>query len=288
MGGESVVDDRPDRSAAGAVLTAVGATRGFAPTRLGQVHYRLSGSGRPLVLLHRTPDSSLLFGDVTPCLADHNQVIAFDTPGFGDSEALAGPPGMAGFSGAIIDALDELHVSRFHLLGHRTGAAIAVEIAALHPERVDRLVLSGLAAFTPDERAAGPEQRPVRRLLPDGSHFTTTWQRSQQSMGGWITTEQLQRIVTDVFRNSPNAVRYAELAVYEQDLEVRLRSIAAPTLLLYGETDPFAAWLAVLAACLRTGEGAIVPGAHQLIMLEDPAGYCRRVVAFLHDREIQS
>jgi pimeloyl-ACP methyl ester carboxylesterase len=116
-------------------------------TRLGQVHVRELGEGPPLVLLHKTPSSSIMFSRVLPMLAAGRRVIAFDTPGYGRSERPAEQPReIADYAAAIVDALDGLGLEAPDVAGFYTGAVIALEIAAGWPERVRRLVLSGLVA----------------------------------------------------------------------------------------------------------------------------------------------
>ena len=71
--------------------------RGYADTAVGQVHYREAGEGEVVVLLHQTASSSIMYYRVMPYLAGRFRVVAMDTPGFGNSDALAGPPGPEGF-----------------------------------------------------------------------------------------------------------------------------------------------------------------------------------------------
>ena len=59
----------------------------------GQVldmHYRVAGSGPPLFLLHPSPLSSAFMEPLMRRLAGRVTAIAPDTPGFGDSDPIAG------------------------------------------------------------------------------------------------------------------------------------------------------------------------------------------------------
>ena len=120
--------------------------RGYADTAVGQVHYREAGEGEVVVLLHQTASSSIMYHRVMPYLAGRFRVVAMDTPGFGNSDALAGPPGPEGFiaqyAQALEGLLDHLGAERASLVGTRTGASIALELAATRPQRVRRLVLA--------------------------------------------------------------------------------------------------------------------------------------------------
>jgi pimeloyl-ACP methyl ester carboxylesterase len=79
--------------------------------------------------------------DLEPLLA-HTGGIAPDLAGFGRS----GKGGhldysLTGLAGNVARLLDVLDVDRIRLLGHGWGAAVAIELAALQPERVERLTL---------------------------------------------------------------------------------------------------------------------------------------------------
>ena len=121
--------------------------RGYVDTSLGQMHYREAGAGAPVVLFHRTPSSSAGYQRVLPLLGERYLALAPDTPGFGMSDPLYEPPGesMAPYVRAAVEFLDAKGIERATVVGHSTGGAIAMHLAADHPERVERLVI---ASFT--------------------------------------------------------------------------------------------------------------------------------------------
>src|SRR5262245_44344222 len=116
--------------------------RNYANTSLGQVHFREMGQGAPLLLLHQTAESGAMFSEVMPLFAKNFRVIAMDTPGFGDSDKPAAAPGIEGYAKAVAEFLDSLGINKANVLGHHTGASIAVEFASTWPDRVIKLVLS--------------------------------------------------------------------------------------------------------------------------------------------------
>ncbi|GIW06958.1 MAG: alpha/beta hydrolase [Dehalococcoidia bacterium] len=255
--------------------------RGFVTTSLGDVHYRERGSGFPLVLLHRTADSSTQWDDVVPCLAARFRTIAPDTPGFGDSAAPPEPPEIAEYARTVVELLDARGIDRCHLLGHRTGATIAVEVAAAWPERVGRVILSGLVDYPPDDRRptvtveAGPD------LLPDGSHYTARW-AAVRAAWPWASPIQIHRSVADSLRASPTW-RWAGEAVRRYPLADRAPLVVAPVLLLFGESDRFASWLPSHLARFPQARAHVFPGGHDLPMLQLPSAFCQVVIPFLEE-----
>lgn len=125
---------------------------GYADTPSGQIHYRELGSGRPVLLLHKTPSSSVMWTRVMPLLAEAGfRAIATDNPGYGASERPAAPPQEMGFySRAALGVLDHLAIDEADVCGFYTGASIALDLAVSAPGRVGKLVLAGIAAFEDD------------------------------------------------------------------------------------------------------------------------------------------
>jgi pimeloyl-ACP methyl ester carboxylesterase len=82
-------------------------------------HYRETGSGRPLILLHGIGMSHVVWNPVTPYLGATRRVIAFDTPGFGLT-----PPLLKGVAPSIPNLVDGLERSI-----HEIGISPPVDIA---------------------------------------------------------------------------------------------------------------------------------------------------------------
>jgi pimeloyl-ACP methyl ester carboxylesterase len=105
---------------------------------------RDEGEGRPVLLLHGFPDTSNLWRHQIEALtAARMRCIAPDLRGRGESER---PEAVAAYAirHSVADAvaiLDGLGVERAHVVAHDFGAAVAWALAALRPERVDRLVV---------------------------------------------------------------------------------------------------------------------------------------------------
>lgn len=152
-----------------------GTRRAFGDTRFGQLHYRYTApsDGVPLVLLHQSPLSSRMFRHLIPELADGRQVLAPDTPGFGESALPPEPPELREYADALIDWLDGIGVQEFDLFGYHTGSAIAVDLAARYPGRVRSVVLMSVPLFDQERRdnwRPGPPE-----LKADGSHLIDMW-----------------------------------------------------------------------------------------------------------------
>lgn len=131
--------------------------------QIGQLHLHIQaeGEGQPVLLLHGFPDSSYLWRYQIPVLAQAGlQVIAPDLRGFGESDK---PMEIEAYRlplllEDVVGILDHLGIARTHVVGHDWGAAISWMLAALHPDRVDRLVVLSVGHPTTFFQA-GIEQR---------------------------------------------------------------------------------------------------------------------------------
>ena len=208
--------------------------RRYAPGPHGQLHLRESGSGGvPLILLHQSPLSGAMFDAVMPMLAEAGfHAVAVDTPGYGQSTRPAQPVGIAGYAEAVGALLDAMGWPKAHLLGHHTGASIAASFAARRPERVERLILNGVALLSDEERAhfAGFRFAPLEPL-PDGGHLVAAWNQRIAATPGWTDLKAMHRYVVEMLAN-PDDYHGGFTAAFAHDLRVDLLAIRSPTLVL--------------------------------------------------------
>ena len=110
----------------------------------GRIHYVEDGSGPPVVLLHGAFVSARLWRKVVPLLAAQHRVVAPHLPLGAHPEPLR--PGAERSPRAVArlvaDLLEALDLDDVTLVGNDTGGAIAQLVAAHHPDRIGRLVLT--------------------------------------------------------------------------------------------------------------------------------------------------
>lgn len=103
--------------------------------------------GEPVILLHG------FAGDLNNWLFNHEVlasdriVYALDLPGHGGSSRLSGSPDLSIFANAIASFMDALGIQAAHLVGHSLGGAVAIQLAASHPERVRSLTMIASAGL---------------------------------------------------------------------------------------------------------------------------------------------
>jgi pimeloyl-ACP methyl ester carboxylesterase len=107
-----------------------------------RLHAVIGGDGPPLLLVHGWPQTWYAWRMLMPTLARDFQVIAVDQRGIGLSDRPEEGYDTGTLAGDLVALMDALGHQRFALYGTDTGMAIAYAVAADHPDRVERLVVS--------------------------------------------------------------------------------------------------------------------------------------------------
>jgi len=102
-------------------------------------------SAPAVLLLHGTPNSSRMFRELVPALAQAAHVIAPDLPGHGQSDALPAVSFPA-IGEAVCELLDRLDVGPRYIYLHDWGAPVGLHIAMQAPERVLGLIVQNANA----------------------------------------------------------------------------------------------------------------------------------------------
>lgn len=259
--------------------------RGYASSELGQLHYCEAGSGVPLLLLHQTPRSLDEFADVMPFLAEEFRVIAMDMVGFGLSPKVSGGHTIEKMADGAFGLVDALGIERFAVLGHHTGGAVAVEMAARAPERISHLCLSSAPWTDANFRAqhsAGPGVDEAE-IADDGSHLITLWSLRSPFYPA-RRPDILNRFIRDALAPGVDPVE-GHRACARYVMEDRIGDVVAPTLLIGAESDPFALpeipQLREALANAVVVEEAVIADGHIPLMEECPAEVAAVVRSFI-------
>ena len=193
-----------------------------------EIRYLEAGDGAPLLHLHGS--GGLRWDQQKAMLAERFRVIAPEAPGFGGSELPEGVHSLPDLAHALAEMIVQLTGGRAHVLGTSFGGRVATWLALLHPDRVERLVLSAPASFRP----AGAKK--LADMSPE-EHARLLQRRSAPANGAAPpaapnpAAEQLRqsnlRAVDHLTAENPS----------EDELLSRLSQIETPTLVLFGAED---------------------------------------------------
>ncbi len=111
-----------------------------------QIHARTAGSGPPLLLLHGYPESSLMWRNVAPSLAEKFTVVTTDLRGYGNSST---PPddelhetySKRAMAADQVKVMELLGHDQFMVAGHDRGGRVTHRLALDFPKRINRLAV---------------------------------------------------------------------------------------------------------------------------------------------------
>ncbi len=106
-----------------------------------RMHYRMAGSGEPVVLLHGFPETSNAWRKVMPGLAAHYTVLAPDLRGFGDSDRPETGYDKRTVAEDVHQLVHHLGLGPINLVSHDVGMMVGYAYACAYPSEVKRLVL---------------------------------------------------------------------------------------------------------------------------------------------------
>jgi pimeloyl-ACP methyl ester carboxylesterase len=209
------------------------------------------GEGPPLVkaatwLTHveKEPDNLFARHWVSE-LSAHNTLIRYDSRGSGLSERQVERISMEAWVEDLEAVVATLDVERFPLIGLSQGAAIAVNYAARHPERVSRLVLYGACARGLLKR--DPPAKVIDAALAMLKAAELGWGADSSSFRQVFISQLLhdataeqQRAVDEAQRltiSGANAVRFLK-QVFDIDVRDAAPKVRCPTLVFHAKDDP--------------------------------------------------
>jgi len=229
----------------------------------------------PVMLLYQTPLLGRMFSELLPELGRSRLVLAPDTPGYGESAGPAEPPTVADYADALHELIAE-QKEPVDLLGYHTGALLAAQIAARHPESVRRLVLISMPFFDTERRA---NLRTLTPLAEDGSALLAEWKSTMSVRPAGQSLEQAARLVAEKQRAGTRAT-FAMAALAAYDAEPMLRSIRVPTILI-APKDGLAANTAAAAALIPGAKLVEMPQWSYGFFDADPAAATRVILEAL-------
>lgn len=235
----------------------IGAQTGLRSQRIGfceapdgaKIAYARVGTGRPLLkaanwLTHLEFDwTSPIWGKSFAEMARGRTFIRYDERGCGLSDWNVKDLGFDAFVEDLELVADKLGLERFPLLGISQGAAVSIEYAVRHPERVSGLILLGSYAAgwmhhaSPEEKARREAVQTLTRVgwgtdNPAYRHIFSQTFMPDAEPGELAWFDDFQRLTT----SAENAARFQE-AFGTIDVRDKLAQVRAPTIVLHSQED---------------------------------------------------
>jgi pimeloyl-ACP methyl ester carboxylesterase len=255
------------------------------------IRYNVIGGGPAVVLVHGWLSSSRIWDQLAGRLAQRFTVYTLDLTGFGDSDKPLSGYGVRNGSRLLYAFCAHFGLTHANVIGHDLGGAMAVKLAADHPDVVGRLVvvsapadedqidvptmlwLATLPVIGPIFYALGRVAHPVRRA----------WMRPFVADSDDLTDD----VVGDAGRSTPAAVSkslsIARREISRGRLARQARIIKIPILVVAGEEDQIVdpQSVGVWAGGVDKAEICLIDECGHLPMIERPAEFNAQILAFL-------
>lgn len=228
-----------------------------------RIFYRAVGpsAGLPILLLHGFPSASHQYRRLMDALGGQFRLIAPDYPGFGHSDA----PASSNAGGSFVYSFDRLatfiegfckalNLERFVLYAFDFGGPVGFRIASAHPEWIAGLIVQNANAYEEGLSTIARDFIALRRDQPGAEQqvlgiMTEPFTR-EQYVGG---TERPERVAPEGwtldqhFLDLPGrkqiqvdlAFDYHSNVEHYPQWQAWLRETQPPTLIVWGENDPF-------------------------------------------------
>lgn len=240
------------------------------------LHYLDEGSGEsPLLLVHGSSTDATTWDGVAPALAELGRVVRYDRRGYGRSPAAKAPYSPQEDLAAVMAAA---RMDRASLVGFSFGGGLAVSYAILHPDQVERLVISGAAinGFQPSPAFGKAITRIMfPMILGDMGAVVENAEKS-----GWVMAPghpAAKAKALALLKASPQDLRHQmhdPIKGWPSDLP-KMPDLKVPTLIMTGDHD-----IADNQAASGAAQ-ALIPGARRIVI--DDAGHLMQLE---HPREI--
>jgi esterase len=232
-----------------------------------RLYYEETGSGAPIVCIHGTSSSALVWGDALAPLTRLGRVIAYDRRGHTRSERphpydVTSVPEHATDAAALLEGLEATPAL---VIGRSYGGEIGLELALRHPQTVRGLVLLEPAVLGLSASAASfaePLTRAVLRISADNPRAVAeTFLRAVAGDATWDAfPDRLKEMFTE---NGPTIAAEFRGGYWDVTLD-SLKAIGVPTLVVMSEESPqpFREVAEAIAGTIPGAQSCLVPGGH--------------------------
>lgn len=220
-------------------------------------------------------------------LAHERGMVCLDLPGFGKNAHLPPVDSIAGFSSWALDALSQRGIDRFDLMGHSMGGMIVQNMVRQAPHRINNLILyaTGSRGLLPGRFET--IETSMARAKADGPEATArriaaTWFLHREMADGYAHCAEIAT------QSTLPAILGGLKAMRDWSGEAYLQSIAANTLIIWGDRDRTYAWpqIETLWSQIPDASLAVIPNAAHAVHAERADLFNQVVSGFLSDGDM--
>jgi non-heme chloroperoxidase len=240
-------------------------------------------AGVPVVLLHGGTDSRRSFDPVLPYLPSSIRAFALTQRGHGDASRPAAGYHPRDFAADVAAFLDSQGLESAILAGHSMGSTVALRFALDYPQRTRALVPMGAFVRYRTNSAITEFWETVVVGLEDPIDRAIAREFQESTLAGPIPAEFLETVIVESLKAPARVWRDLFAGLRDDEHVARLSSIAAPTLLIWGDQDAFvpASDQQALLATIAGSRLETYRGTGHAVHWEEPARFAADLVSFV-------
>lgn len=236
------------------------------------------GERMPIVFLHGVGSDKSVWRPQIEHLGAERRAVAFDYPGYGDSDPAPEGTTRDDYAAAMLSAMRALDIERAHICGLSLGGVVALAIHAAEPEACASLTLADSFAAHPDGQAIYD-----RSIAASENMRMLAEARADVLLAQPADPDVRSEVIETMANIDPAAFRIGARAVWLADQGIRAHDIRAPVLVLCGSEDrvtppPLSAELARMIPSARY---ETIEGAGHLSNIEQPQAFNALVGGFI-------
>lgn len=256
-----------------------------------EVRWGVQGQGDPLVLVHGTPFSSIVWRRIAPWLAAHRKVFYFDLLGYGQSEKRAEQDVSLGIQNKVLVALlDHWKLTNPDVVAHDFGGATALRAHLLNGRDYRSLTLIDPVAIRPWGSPFVQTARDYETVfagLPAYIHEAILRAYLAGTVFHALREEELALYMKPWLGAQGQAAFYRQIAQmserFTDEIESRLGEMRCPVTILWGKDDD---WIPLergeeLARRIPHARLQVVPNAKHLVQEDAPEAIMATVLDFI-------
>jgi pimeloyl-ACP methyl ester carboxylesterase len=259
------------------------------------LHYEERGAGLPIVFVHEFAGDHRSWEAQLRFFGRRYRCVAYNARGYPPSDVPDDPErySQARARDDIRAVLDALGIDKAHIVGLSMGGFATLHFGFTYPERARSLVIAGCGygaspdreqyrAFAAEAEAAGERFATLGMGATADAYALgpTRVQLQNKDPGGWREfRDQLAEHSSTGAALTMRGVQGRRPSLY--DLQDRMKSITAPTLIVTGDEDwPCLEPGLLMKRTIATAALVVMPNAGHGINLEEPAAFNRLVADF--------
>ena len=252
------------------------------------IFYRVTGKGKPVILLHGFGEDGMIWENQISFFKDHFQLIIPDLPGSGKSSALTTLVGVDEYAVVVKAILDKEQIAVCTMIGHSMGGYITLAFAEKFPHLLSSFGLLHSTAFADSEEKKSARLKSIEFIQKNGAY-----EFLKNSLPGLFFMGQDGLNPSNHYINgliekgklfsSEALIQYYHAMIERPDRTEVLKKFEGPILFIIGEYDNAIPFSQSLQQCYLPDESQIhiLRNSAHMGMLEEPAKINNSLLQFL-------